>query len=67
MEQDPEACWMVRIPLAGRGYLTLTRPFDSSEQTVVVAFVRVLRERLPQKLESLALEFPEKAFAHRAS
>jgi UDP-GlcNAc:undecaprenyl-phosphate GlcNAc-1-phosphate transferase len=67
MEQDPETCWMVRIPLAQRGYLTLTRPFDSSEQTAVVAFVRVLRDRLPEKLESLALELPEKAFANRAS
>jgi UDP-GlcNAc:undecaprenyl-phosphate GlcNAc-1-phosphate transferase len=66
-EQDPETCWMVRIPLAGRGYLSLTRPFDSSEQTAVVPFVQMLRNRLPEKLESLALELREQALAHTAN
>lgn len=66
-EKDPEACWVVRIPLAGRGYLSLTRPFDSSEQTAVVPFVQMLRDRLPEKLESLALELREHAFAHTAN
>lgn len=66
-EQDPETCWMVRIPLAGRGYLNLTRPFDCSEQTAVVPFVQVLRDHLPKKLESLALELPEQALARTAN
>ena len=66
LEQNPETCWTVRIPLAGTGYLNLTRPFDASEPTAVVPFVRMLRDVLPEKLESLASDFHERAFAHTA-
>ena len=63
LEQDVEVCWIVRIPLAGTGYLNLTRPFNSSEQVAVVPFVQVLRDILPEKLQSLAaVDLPERAF-----
>ena len=64
LEEDLEVCWIVRIPLAGTGYLNLTRPFNSSEQVAVVPFVQMLRDILPEKLQSLtAADLPGRAVA----
>jgi UDP-GlcNAc:undecaprenyl-phosphate GlcNAc-1-phosphate transferase len=64
LEQDVEVCWIVRIPLAGTGYLNLTRPFNSSEQIAVVPFVRMLRDILPEKLQALTeADLRERALA----
>jgi len=64
LEQDVEVCWIVRIPLAGTGYLNLIRPFNSSEQVAVVPFVQMLRDILPEKLQSFAVvDLAERALA----
>jgi len=64
LEQDVEVCWIVRIPLAGTGYLNLIRPFNSSEQVAVVPFVQMLRDILPEKLQNFAVvDLPERVLA----
>jgi UDP-GlcNAc:undecaprenyl-phosphate/decaprenyl-phosphate GlcNAc-1-phosphate transferase len=54
---DAESCWHLRIPLADRGYINLSREFNSPVQPMLVApLVDVLRKQLRRKLREFEME-----------